>query len=288
MSVISSPTVVPSRLIALTGALGALGGSAEIGELWRVLFPEPLRRATAGTDDSSPSMADELRRESLSLGIVEAVGPKLSLTDRGRQFASQPRRWLADVLLDPAQAAAAGQSDVPSAMVWLLQQDPLAGLAFQGSHASSLRTLLGAEASISNMADFQQLFHWARYLGYCWWIRTRDEVRVVPDPWSAISGSITEGRLPIAERLTVRDFVRTLGAACPVLEGGTARAAVDRLPGASLSSLAFTTATGIALERLHDEGTIKLEAASDADFMLAGLSQGSRRISHVTIGGGAS
>ena len=43
----------------------------------------------------------------------------------------------------------------------------------------------------------------------------------------------------------------------------------------------FTSATGLALERLHGEGLLEFDPASDGEFMLAGPAAGVRRISHV-------
>ena len=75
--------MVPSRLVALVRALDTQGGTVPATELWSMLFPEALRRSSV-SDRTTPAMGDELRREAIALGIVEAAGSSLRITDSGR------------------------------------------------------------------------------------------------------------------------------------------------------------------------------------------------------------
>jgi hypothetical protein len=296
MSVISRVTVVPSRLIALANTLDLLGGRADRAELAALMFPEALRRSagTTGTSDEvGPSaMAEELIKEALALGLVEAHGAAVALADDGKAFRRDPRAWLHDVLTDPTRGPERGQPDVSLALVWLLIQDPLHGLSWQVNHGDSIRAVFGGRAGISNLADFQQLFHWARYLGYCWWTRDSAGTRVVPDPYAAVSAAIAGSLIPVGTRMPVREFVKHLGAACPVLEGGAVREALsqglDPVDVGGLGPGHFSSSTGLALERMALDGLLAIESASDGEFLLAGPpATTSTRISHVTVTRGA-
>ena len=157
----------------------------------------------------------------------------------------------------------------------------------------AIQSVLGTTAGLSNLADFQQLFHWARFLGYCWWTRANSGTRVIPDPTAAISSAVDRGVIPHAKRLPVLEFIDLLGTACPVLEGGAARSALaDRLgdgPGGGRSAGHFSSSTGLALERLAATGRAELEATADADSLVAGPpGTTSRRISHITLHGASS
>jgi hypothetical protein len=108
----------------------------------------------------------------------------------------------------------------------------------------------------------------------------------------ALKRAIKAGSLPTGARITVREFVDLMGKACPVLEGGAARAALAPKIGheraGGLTAGYFSASTGLALERLAADGIMKFDALADAELLVAGPPDTtSLRISHVTVVRGA-
>ena len=287
MTVISSVSFVPSRLIAMLDVLLADPGPRERASLLALIAP-PSLRGLEGPEDEDGNYGRELVREASDLGLVEIDGTRVSLTDEGRAAAASPREWLRRQLTDPERAVTSKQGDFPTVLVWLLTQDPLIGLDFQKNFSAEIESVFKRDLGMSNFSKSQQFFHWARYLGFAWWTRAERPIQVMPDPTAALQGMLAHGSLPRGSSIPVRSFVQWMGEVCPVLEGGVVRTSLaGDLPPAVLGGFEvghFSASTGIALERLSADGILKLERLSDAELLVAGPPEmTSRPISHITI-----
>ena len=291
MSVIITVSAVPSRLLALLGVLEAQSRPWARSDLLGVIAPPSLSRRNA-PDPDEKEYDRGLLREAQALGLIDLTGAEVSLTDAGRSAATAPKDWFFETLTRPDRADAAKQGDFPTALVWLLVQDPLSGLRFQDNFRAELEEKFGRDLGMSNLTKSQQFFHWARFLGFSWWFGTDKQTVVIPDPTAALLHLLQRSTLPRGISIPVRQFLQWLGDACPVLEGGVVRQGLspalglDRLGG--LEAGHFSYSTGVALERLQADGVLQFAHQSDADLLLAGPpGTTSLGISHITVAEGA-
>lgn len=287
MSVISSWTATPRRIEGALHTCAAFpDGRVGRRQLGSVLAPSSLRK---GAEPTEPASVDEIVRECANLGGFELDGPDVVLTEEGRRALGGFRSWCSDLLLQPEAAARARQADFPRALVWLLTEDPRTGLRLDENQAERVTAVLGDPADLKNNDSFRQFLHWARFLGFAWWIPiTTGVTRVIPDPTRAIRELLSELDLPRGRSVALADLIRELGRRCPVLEEGELRSSIEMArpeeTRAGVAHRRLSASTGLALRRLEAEGLLRMVAESDASSLLLGPSVATtRRASHVVI-----
>jgi hypothetical protein len=290
MTVISSWTATPRRIEGAMRICAAFpDGRVPRRVFGGLLAPPALRK---GANEDEPASIDEIVAECVHLRGLAVDGPDLVLTDLGRVALSDFRGWCRDRLLHPEGAKQAGQDDFPRVLAWLLTVDPRIGLRIDENQAKRVEVVLGQTAGLGNNDSFRQFLHWARYLGFAWWIPlSAGATKVIPDPTDAIRDAIPRLDVPTGKVVPLGDLVKQLGSLYPVLEEGTVRTEVEgALPSEERGGVAnrrLSGSTGLALRRLEKEGRLVLTEESDASAILLGPSSATmKRASHVALAPG--
>jgi len=290
MSVVTSLTAVPNRMVIVWKYLMVTEKTGiNESELARLLRPTSLQRRQGDSDeDRSATMVNEVLSEMQALGIVKRdKGGKITLKsiisdgDNGKFLEYVEKR-----LLDPEIADKHGQGRFPGALVWFLVQDPTYPLKWSQNYIEQIEADCGANTSafdLTDVARFQQFAYWARYLGFAWRLELPDINVVFPDPTAAIVRHLPLVVAGQSQR-PIQDVMNELANRLPVLEGGSARLAVEsnlspekRRPEGQLSR-----STSIALERLEVSGRLYMERIADAPAINLDTISGLRPVSHLT------
>lgn len=261
----------------------------EEAELARLLRPLSLQHRQVDSDeDRSSTMITAVLSEMRALGLIKRdKNGKVTLTtaapdgDDGTFL-----EFVEQCLLHPERAEQHGQERVPGALAWLLLQDPTQPLTWSQNYQANVEADCGSNIGafdLTDVARFQQLVYWARYLGLAWRLELQGVNVVFPDPTAAITRhmpSVTGGQ----GRIPIQNVMNELAQLLPVLEGGTARLAVEsylpqdkRRPDGQLSR-----STSIAFERLELLGRLVLERIADAPAINLDSISGLRAVSHLT------
>lgn len=290
MSVVTTVSAAPHRVIAMLQLLGSRTEPWRRTDLLGVFAPPALQAKRPDADPEDSDYDRGLIRELGTLGLVETRGAGLvALSSVGRVALEDPLRWFRTTLTSPSVAAAVGQGEVPPAIAWLLGRDPLSGLAWQGNYKDEVIAEFGRDLDLSNLTKAQQLFHWARYLGFCWVSSHGNSRQIVyPDPTMAVESLIREGDLPRGRDIPMAEFLKWLGSTCPVLDSaGDELVAAPQATEAGQSSL--RASLGVALEQLALDGLLSFDNKSDAKTVLLGPPGTTRRVAtHIKILGGPS
>lgn len=290
MSIITSVTAVPNRMVIVWRYLVVAGRSGiEEAELARLLRPLSLqRRQVDSGEDRSSTMITEVLSEMRALRLIKRdKNGKVTLTtaapdgDDGTFL-----EFVEQCLLHPERAEHHGQGRVPGALAWLLMQDPTQPLTWGHNYQADIEADCGPDTNsfdLTDVARFQQFVYWARYLGLAWRLELQGVNVVFPDPTAAITRhipSVTRGQ----GRIPIQNVINELAQLLPVLEGGTARLAVEsylppdkRRPDGQLSR-----STSMAFERLEFLGRLVLERVADAPAINLDNISGLRAVSHLT------
>jgi hypothetical protein len=198
------------------------------------------------------------------------------------RIADELPRFLARLLLRPELGG--DTNTFATLCAWLLAQ-PLIGMPSGQAAIKSALVAQGfdlGELRIRNNAVLEMVVYWARYLGLVWQTKKEKCQGIVPDP-SAFLTRHLDDLLPVGEEIGAPEFCSQLGQLCPVLDGGSVRAAIlaktKAVPSSELSeSLSF------ALRRLQACGRLKFWAIDDAraPLVMAGHADEDRRITHLT------
>jgi len=177
--------------------------------------------------------------------------------------------------------------DCTRALAWSLAQDPY---TFPSSYddGENLQNHQGVAPKIFvNSTRWNGFVEWAVFVGTAW----RTSRTVVPSPTFALRsvlGEVFQGSTELAER----DFFWRLPTILPVLDGGTYRTTVEGQigqPWRKLLDHEVSLSLSAALLTLEHEGTLRLEARSDAPArrLLGAGGVESRSVSHVVRLGAA-
>jgi hypothetical protein len=295
MSVISNLPAMPNRIaIACEYLFTLLPDGSGRDEIIKQLSPMKRDEGNEGQGGTTIAAAVLSEMENLQLVRVSGGG-KLTLIEDLAQRASEDTDWklflrplLRNRLTTPDIAAECKQPDVPDALAWLLTQDPFNPLAKSAVQANRINQQLGAHDElrtvVGNDARFQNLLYWARYLGFAEWIGVASSDQIVADPTRAIAADLP-AIFAVEARLTVSAFAQRVAANCPVLDGGSARLALERrmVERPQLEGH-FSRATSLALVRLEARGLISLTAESDAETWALDLGRARRPVSSVSCG----
>jgi hypothetical protein len=298
MSVIKNLVAVPNRIEAIYRRLLQVGERGEAREtLLAYLNPPALQQKRATGDEenetSSPktTIGEEVLREAFLLGIVEEHtqqdANRLKLAEPLRRGDITLRDYLEEVLLVPERASMSGQASFPTVMSWFLMQDCSQPLDFSRMPAQDIRELFGGERfELTNNANTQDFYYWARYLGFAWWIEIKDKKGVYPDPTNFLERQL---RVLLADRGEVRlqDVMSSLARRYPIFEGGAIREEVEELisPQHRRLSHELSTSTSLALRRLERKNIIRLMNVADAPKMTLLTWPQSSQASHISYVG---
>ena len=294
MSVITSLTATPNRLMIALRFVASCGPGGVTNEvLQQTLLPGELARNPTGDDEpqGGSAIGDDVVRELRSLGMVASgddgsltVSPKLTGLTEDRFVG-----YLQEKLLNPEEAAKHGQEAFPPALAWLLCLDPASPLAWEDNYRGLVERDCGPEGGsfeLTNRARCNQFVYWARFLGLAWRLEIDSRNVVVPDPATAIARNL--GRWEAnQDRVPVREFLSRLAVDLPVLEGGTARGAVESIIAADRQRPDgyISSSTSFALRRLERSGRIAMERMADAPALNLDFGPELRAVSHVRVAG---
>jgi hypothetical protein len=246
--------------------------------LYRVVRRGPVARdallalcAPATAVDPNRSLAAAALETAIALGLFEEFDDGVRLFALLPDAAYDPQRFpqtLRDLLLGdrnvPDLWSNDRAADIARGLCWVLAQDPI---ALQGAKWDAIDALqkqqlpdgLKVFAAEGRWAGFKA---WAGCLGFAWTAPYPTSGSLTIDPTEAI-----EAALPavFAEQTTLDagEFLRRLGEALPVLDGGRYRTQVEsrlspeawRAPAVDHLSLTLS----LALERLRLAGALVLE-----------------------------
>jgi hypothetical protein len=246
MKIYTTVEAVPSRMVAVVRLL-ALVGPASRDEVVGLL--QPGRDATL--------QAANTLSAAVECGCVERAGDSFALTPGLLPADTAPaaldealRRVLARLLL---RTAVGGEPNgFATLCAWLLQL-PVDGVP---SNRGGLKERLRSsgytleELQIANDARWDNVIYWARYLGLVRQILDEPCGRVVADPTDYLRRHLSELIQP-GEEVSAAEFRSRLGALCPVLDGGDARAAVIARVDPNWPEDQFSDSLTFSLERLN-------------------------------------
>lgn len=161
------------------------------------------------------------------------------------------------------------QNSFATVCAWLLWQTP--SKMPQGH--SALKTRMQADGldyeALGLRADarWDVVVYWATYFGLLWQYQDDKCLGLVPDPTSYLSRHLDE-LLPPTGHVSAHDFKASVGALCPVLDGGVVNAAVaDVLAQKSAIALDYSSrispALSLALRNLRESGLIRYWCPDD-------------------------
>jgi hypothetical protein len=270
-------------------------------QLENLIQPVSLKRKVRDSEDEEEPGSDSREKKSIYDGVLTEIqnlrivekddNEMLTLSKNApKKDALSLVEYLERVLLDPELAEEHGQKAFPQAMSWLLTRDPFQPLAFRGGFRAEVTRDYGDDVGsfeLTNQARSQQFIHWAIYLGFAWRLSAGTQDAVFPDPTEALKRNLPLV-MPSGSQLSIQEVVENLAARVPVFEGGRAREEIEGLlpPDKTRSDRTLSRSTSIALERLEQSGSIKMERPADAPAWNLDRATGTRPVSHITWLGG--
>jgi len=295
MSIVTNFVAVPSRLLSIYAAVAETENGMLRENLTSWATPPSLSRR-GGDDDDGGSTA--LLKDSLSearrLGLIEESDNRLLVPENARGKGGRSAdiqthflHYLRETLFDPERAASTGQSGVLYALAWFLTKSPLQPVGFSDAPQNLLRDDLGEfaeKAELGSTSSFQNLLYWARFLGFATVVGEGTIRRAFPDPIRAIAG-VLDKVLPDTNWVEMDVFLSRLAAIYPVLEGGSVREEVEANRTAPTPADGrLSVASSLALQRLHDRGSITLGVVADAKIKILDFGGNTKRVSRVRKG----
>lgn len=288
MSILNRPSDgLLSVLLALRRALLAYGVQRE-NSLMEIVAPTSVIQ--------TPEMAKKTLTRWKQLGFFSEVDGQISLSDFIAPISMDDMEGLRAAVLrlvllpennatllsdDTGDSEGSRAVDCTRALAWSLVQDPY---TFPSTYRSGelLQNTQGVKPSVFvNDVRWHGFVEWALFVGTAW----ATSRTLVPSPAFAIRSVLDEIFQKNAE-LSQIEFFRKLAALLPILDGGTYRMAVEaqiarqwRQP----QSNEISPSLSAALLTLEHEGTLRLEARSDARMrkLLGPGGSESRSVSHV-------
>jgi len=285
MSVISSFTVTPNRILITFEYLNSLGESGEK----KVNLENKIHIG------EKKSMVDEILLEMKNLNLIESVNGKIKLKKEFlKSFSSKIdlNNYLYELLLkkltNHSDAVECKQKELPSYFALLLCMDPYVPIEWSGDEFSKIKTKLVRQdiqllENSKNDALLQNVVYWSKYLGFLSYI---SEKKFIPDPTNVL-----EKNLPYimgSKKLAIDEFQSRLASQISVLEGGTVRNEIESKLKTEFQrpDAHFSRTTSFALKRLELRGVIKFENVSDANNWILDLGTVQDSVSHIEFNKG--
>jgi hypothetical protein len=280
MALLNPPALRPSGVVTILRYLAAQRAQQDVVDrLLATVAPQSLK------GDAQSDVSQNLRTAT-ELGLILRDGEKVTLAEsahaavdggQGAVVKLLRQRVFDDSLNTAPWRSQVGARDLTNALSWYLTMGPSdAPIQMERGPRSAEDLQLmdfgprqdedeGAGQSsnwpINNANRWGPFRRWACSLGFAW---ANPNGHLVPDPTAAIRDSLTE--VFAGEReLTARNFVKNLGEAVPVLDGGRYREFVtsnwERPP---TEDRGLTAPLSDALERLVGERAISVYDRADA------------------------
>lgn len=276
MSVLTSLEVVPSRVMAAVRYLDGREGVSD-DEFRAALSPPSLGQSR----EAFGRFLNELKR----LPLFEFEGGYWRL-DSDTSGSTDVLRRLEWALLSPMELAkGSGNENLAPAVAWFLMQDPARPLSIGNWSGLVERDCPGEDSyDLSNEERCRQFGYWAVFFGFGWRLETGRGQTLVPDPTVALRRHLQEA-LDAGERVSPVDALMRIAMTSPVFEGGRVRESLQDLsnPQTPRPITTLSRSTSLALERLAEEGAIRLESDADAPAVTLDLWPDRRPITHVVI-----
>ena len=280
MSVISTFTATPNRILITFEYLNSLGVSGE--------RKDKLRRQLQVGEGTS--IIDGVLSEMKNLGLTEEVEKKISLKKELLKSSSTKidlKNFLYEILLkkltNDSEADECKQKELPSYLALLLSMNPYVPIEWSGDEFSKIKTkLVNQEIKLlensKNDALLQNLVYWSKYLGF---LSFNTEKYFIPDPTNVLAKNLPS--IVGSKKLAIDEFQSRLGAQIPVLEGGKVRNKIESKLNTEFQrpEAHFSKSTSFALKRLESRGVIKFEKVSDADNWILDLGRVQDSVSHI-------
>lgn len=278
MALLNPPALRPSGVVTIVRYLAAQRAQQDVMERLLATVAPPSLKGDAQSDVSHNL------RTATELGLILRDGEKVTLAESAytaveRGQGAVVKLLRARVFDDSVNTAPwrsqVGARDLTNALSWYLTLAPsVAPIQMERGPRSAEQLQLkdfgprqeedGGQSSnwpINNANRWGTFRRWACSLGFAW---ANPNGHLVPDPTAAIRDSLPEVFADETE-LTARDFVKNLGDAVPVLDGGRYREFVtsnwERPP---TEGRGLTVPLSDALERLAGERAIALYDRADA------------------------
>ncbi|MBD2425525.1 protein DpdG [Phormidium sp. FACHB-1136] len=172
--------------------------------------------------------------------------------------------------------------DLVRVIAWYLAQDFYNVPGSWEETETQLRQQVGDGLLELNDTRYGQFEDWSCYLGFCWRNSLSKKAVLVPDPTVYLRHNLK--RLfenQVGQQLPLAEFINRLGKYCPIFETGKFRDEIEQQIELREPDH-LSTVTSIALRRLEDEGSIRLENLADAAILLLTDGFGDPDISHIT------
>jgi len=280
MSVISSFTATPNRILITFEYLNSLG---EAGEK-RVHLENQIHIG------KKKSMMDEILMEMKNLGLIDSDQGTIKLKKEFLKSSSTKidlNNFLYEILLkkltNDSEADECKQKELPQYLALLLSMSPYVSIEWSGDEFSKIKTKLVREEvqlleNSRNDALLQNVVYWSKYLGFLSFIT---EKKCIPDPTNVLAKKLPS--IIGAKKLAIDEFQSRLGAQIPVLEGGKVRNEIESKLNTEFqrAEAHFSKSTSFALKRLESRGVIKFEKVADADNWILDLGSIQESVSHI-------
>jgi hypothetical protein len=261
MKIYTTVEAVPSRIAAVVRLLAAAGPLPE-DELIVLLQPPTTNPGGSGIIDKVLPAAAEcgvIIRDNGKCGLAQGLfPPKVKLSDIDRILP----KVLARLLLQPRVN---GQENLFAVICsWFLHRrvDGIPRDPADVKNALSQNGLPLAEVGAAITNRFHNIIYWLRYLGFAVQTGDRFGEGLIPDPTLFLRRHLDE-LIPPGENLEIHRFILSLGAICPVLDGGVVRSALLARIDAEWPENVISDALAFALERLDRSKELRVWCPDD-------------------------
>lgn len=257
-------------------------------QLERRLSPESLVKG-GDEDTASRAMIRGTINECLKMKLITGDGDDVTLNpDLPEEARRRPSGdaslpvLLAGLMMTTENDA---NANLCALVAWYLAQDAYAAPA-NWAEADVAIQRQGAAACLPEMnnARYSQFEDWICYLGFAWRHALGEKKVLTPDPTAYLRKSLApflEGERGRA--VPLGDFVKRLGASCPVFESGSFRNVVESALEPRESDAHLSSCTSLALLRLKDEGIVELTTRGDAPVFVLPDGDRVQTYSHITL-----
>lgn len=286
---------VPSRVIAVYNYLiKAKGHREDRDKLYQILSPANLlaslnKKKQNTSDDPDEISEEELKkdphkmikaviRQCINMGLLIEEDSSVKLNPEINHKDSLPS-IIGNLFLSSNNSE---NHDFARVLAWYLAQDFYEAPGDWRETETQLRQQVGGGLLELNDTRYGQFEDWSCYLGFCWRNSLSKKVVLVPDPTVYLRCNLKQlFNNQVGKQIPLADFVNRLGEYCPVFETGQFREEIEQqIELRELNHL--SNVTSIALRRLEDEKSVRLEKLSDAPVLLLTDGSGDSGISHIT------
>lgn len=280
MSILNEPYAVPSRVKGIVRYLLATRGQREKQKNLEALLSPTTLISKGDNAKISRNMVRNTIQECIKMGLLEknedglevAINPKLNLKEN--ELSSILTRLLVNTpdLIE--------NHDFARVLAWYLAQDLFIAPGNWPEAQQKLRDQIGGNLLNLNDARFGQFEYWCCFLGFGWHNSLSGNSVLVPDPTTYLRQNLDSLFDEINKQVPLGNFINRLGSFCPVFEAGIFRKEFGNQFGENDEHYLSCT-TSLALRRLKEEGSIKLEKLADTAIFVLRDGEDSR-ISHIT------